>query len=197
MTRDCLLGVKIIIGQLTTAKRKPLAKCRLAIPSWRAETESTFKFKLQHTNVNCRCGSLYGCALFMQPVLSPSPKCSYMLNRSSCESVFRTWRQLPRGFDLPFVTHVGHHKPKGCCSTSILTFCALRSCGNISQRSVCVLFFPSQPLLHPLRSWLLTILELLMCSDHKNKPHPPSLSYHWPIDCRLLANQRDCSNCYF
>lgn len=33
-------------------------------------------------------------------------------------------------------------------------------------------------------------------SNHRNKPHAASLSYHWPIDCRRWANQRDCSNSY-
>lgn len=132
-----------------------------------------------------RRGCLYGCTVFMQPVLGPSPKCSYMLNRSSCESVFRMWRQLPRGFDLPFVTHFGYHKPKDSSSTSISPFCALLPCRNISQRSVCVLFFPATPLPRaPATSSEVMIFNSIRAfnvrniSNHRNKPHAASLSYH-------------------
>ena len=109
------------------------------------DRKSTFKFKLQHTNVTCRGIFLYGCAVGLQPIVCPPPKCSYMLNRSSCESVFSTWRQLPRGFDLPFVSHFGLHKPKGARTPAPSASSEVMIVNNI------------------------TILERLMCSSFENK----------------------------
>lgn len=123
------------------------------------DRKNTFKFKLQHTNVNWRCGSLYGGAVFMQPILSTSPKCSYMLNRSSCGSVFRTWRQLPRGFDLLVVTQFGHHKPKGLCIAILWK--------HLSSSEVIMV--------HNVRAFALTIKKYLVQLVYLTTVHCPNL----------------------